>query len=933
MRLSAFLIFLVISFSSFAQNKILLHDDFDKWKTIKESKLSPNGEFIVYEVAPGKGDGTLHIASKSGKELIQIPRGEKSSITWDSKFVIFQIKPQYESIIALRRKKTDDDKLPKDSLGIYNVANNKLEKIARVKGYVIPKESENLLTYTLEEPLPEKVEKDTTEADSIKQEKPKSAKSVNKENGYHIVIRNLANANQDTIFYATDYKLAKRSDKLIYHTSGKDSTVKEGIYYYNPASQEHKPLTRSKGKFKQLTLSEDGLQAAFLSDLDTTKALIRDYQLRYWNAGKDSAVVIAHQSTRGIPEKWLVNKNGKVHFSQSGSRLFFGTYPEPLVQDTTLLPEEIIHVEIWNYQNGRLHTQQNIEADDDKKKAYSAYFDTLDENVIQLENLQVPEIRLTNHGDSEYAIGISNLPYQKYISWEGFPMRNDYYSVNTKTGKATLAIEDLRGSGDISADGNYLYWYNAEDTTWYSYDNDSKNTYALTKSIVTSLADEENDQPNYPFQYGTAGWTEGDQHFLVYDRFDIWKLDPTNKIAPVNITNGRTSQTQYRVQDLDKEEAALNADVMILHTFKEGNKNEGYALMKNFGAPKQMIDEPARFTLLNKAEKANTITFQKGNHNSYYDISATDLSLKKVVKISEVNPQQAAYAWGTVELVSWTSLDGIPLTGKLYKPANFDPNKKYPMIVNFYETHSDDLHRHWGVFPSRSTVNAAFYSNRGYLVFNPDVVYKEGYPGESAYNCVVSGTTALIEKGFVDKDKIGLQGHSWGGYQIAYLITKTDLFACAEAGAVVSNMISAYGGIRWWTGLSRMFQYEHTQSRIGGTLWEYPNRYIENSPIFYADKVNTPLLMMHNDADGHVPWYQGIEYYVSLRRLGKPVWMLNYNGEPHWPTKWENIRDFNIRMNQFFDHYLKDAPMPEWMKKGVPAVEKGINKGLGLVKE
>ena len=198
---------------------------------------------------------------------------------------------------------------------------------------------------------------------------------------------------------------------------------------------------------------------------------------------------------------------------------------------------------------------------------------------------------------------------------------------------------------------------------------------------------------------------------------------------------------------------------------------------------------------------------------------------------------------------------------------------------------------------------------------------------------MIPGVTQLISEGFVDEDKIGVQGHSWGGYQTAYLVTKTNIFAAAEAGAPVANMISAYGGIRWWTGLSRMFQYEHTQSRIGGTLWEYPLRYIENSPIFFVDKIQTPLLLMHNDADGHVPWYQGIEFYVALRRLGKPSWMLNYNEEPHWPTKWENIRDFNIRMQQFFDHYLKDEPMPKWMAEGIPAIRKGIDKGYQLMKE
>lgn len=327
------------------------------------------------------------------------------------------------------------------------------------------------------------------------------------------------------------------------------------------------------------------------------------------------------------------------------------------------------------------------------------------------------------------------------------------------------------------------------------------------------------------------------------------------------------------------------------------------------------------------------MVYTRQNFTEFPNYWISNTSMKSSKQITDANPQQNEYNWGTAEMVEWFSLDGHPLKGMLIKPENFDPNKKYPMIVNFYEKSSDGLYRYRAPSYGRSTINYPFYASRGYLIFNPDVYYRDGYPGESAFNCVIPGITALINKGFVDKDNIGVQGHSWGGYQIAYLVTKTDIFKAAESGAPVPNMISAYGGIRWWTGLSRQFQYEHTQSRIGGTPWEYPQRYVENSPIFNIDKINTPLLIMHNDADGHVPWYQGIEFFVSLRRLGKPSWFLNYNGEPHWPLKMQNRVDFNIRMAQFFDYYLKGASKPMWMERGVPAIEKGINQGYELIKE
>ena len=298
--------------------------------------------------------------------------------------------------------------------------------------------------------------------------------------------------------------------------------------------------------------------------------------------------------------------------------------------------------------------------------------------------------------------------------------------------------------------------------------------------------------------------------------------------------------------------------------------------------------------------------------------------------ISTTNPKQQNFNWLTVERVRWTSFAGDTLSGLLYKPENFDASRKYPLMVYFYERNSENIHRHAIPSPSRSIISIPHYCSNEYLVFVPDIVYKTGYPGQGAYDAIVSGVYHLINTNkSVDAKRMALQGQSWGGYQIAYLITQTNLFAAAMAGAPVSNMTSAYGGIRWGTGNSRMFQYEKTQSRIGGTLWEKPMHFIENSPLFMAPKVNTPLLIMANDNDGSVPWYQGIEFFMALYRLNKPVWMLNYNGMDHNLEEkyWANRMDLTVRMMSFFDHYLKNKPAPEWMVKGIPAVDKGRKLG------
>ena len=280
----------------------------------------------------------------------------------------------------------------------------------------------------------------------------------------------------------------------------------------------------------------------------------------------------------------------------------------------------------------------------------------------------------------------------------------------------------------------------------------------------------------------------------------------------------------------------------------------------------------------------------------------------------------ADIAWGTDELISYRNADGVPLKALLYKPANFDPKKKYPMLVYLYERLTQNVHNFVEPRPT-NVISPSYYASNRYVVLEPDIAYKIGYPGQSALGCVLPAVQAVVDRGFVDEKAIGIQGHSWGGYQIAYMVTQTTRFRAAAPGAPVADMISAYDGIRWGQGIPRQFQYEKTQSRIGGSLWEYPMRYIENSPIFLVDRIKTPLLMIHNDADDAVPWYQGIEFYLALRRLEKEVYLFSYNGEPHNLRRRANQKDYTVRLQQFFDYYLKGLAEPVWMERGIPYIE------------
>jgi len=328
-----------------------------------------------------------------------------------------------------------------------------------------------------------------------------------------------------------------------------------------------------------------------------------------------------------------------------------------------------------------------------------------------------------------------------------------------------------------------------------------------------------------------------------------------------------------------------------------------------------------RYGAPSKARNADTYLVTKGTFVDFPNLYVGP-SLTSLTKVSDANPWQKDYNWGTVELVTWMSMDGQPRQGLLYKPEDFDPSKKYPMIAYFYEELSDGLHSY--IPPNgRNVINPTHYVSNGYLVFEPDIYYEMGYPGPSAVKSIVPGVQKLLERGYIDPKKLGLQGQSWGGYQALYVITQTQMFAAAMAGAPVVDMFSAYGGVRWGSGVNRSMQYEAGQSRIGASIWEAQDRYVQNSPLFFLPRVTTPLFIMSNDMDDAVPWWQGIELFVGMRRLGKEAYLINYNNDVHNPAGRANQKDIAEKMQAFFDTKLKGAPAPEWMVKGIPAKDKG----------
>ncbi|HMO32229.1 MAG TPA: prolyl oligopeptidase family serine peptidase [Lacibacter sp.] len=986
---------LLVATGALAQSKKPLdHSVYDGWQSVSGTQLSNDGNWVVFQVNPQEGDGELIVRSTDGAYTKVISRGYNAVVTEDNRFVVFKIRPWFKETRDARIKKKRPDDMPKDSLGMLELGKDSVWKVARVKSFKVPDQAGGWMAYLLEKPLPEtprpparpdsltRLNRMVNMADSLARvadslrnkaqearqkgmsvletprtgnqaaSRPAAGETV--EEGTVLVVRNLATGEERRFELVSEYQFSKNGNALVVETTRKnaDTITQALVLWVHTGKAGVDTVMRKFNDAKNYAFDEEGAQLAFVAERDSVaKALRKYYKLWYFQPGMDSATVRAARGTNGVPQDKTVSPDYPNKFSKNGTRLFLGLAPVRQPKDTTLVDFETARLDIWHYNDDYLQPQQLVQLNGELRRSYLTVLHKDAGVITPLADEDLEAVETTDDDNGPVALGRTSKGYRVEGQWS---LRNaqDIYLVDVKTGSRKLIARKIRGGGRLSPKGNYVYWYDWTKRHYMIYDVASGVLRNATQKIAVPLWDEEDDHPDDPPPHGFMGWQENDAFFFVYDRFDIWRVDPKGINMPVNLTNGtgRRNNLRFRFVNTDREERFLrNGQAVLLSVFDTKEKGSGITLHK-LGEPFvfQAANATAPHSLQGyfKAKHAPVYGYLKGSFNQSNNVTVfsqldsavvtqgnargTRYTLGGETTLSQINPQQKSYNWFTVELHRWKMFDGKMSEGLLFKPENFDSTKKYPVIFYFYERNSDNRYNYRAPAPSASTVNIPYFVSNGYLVFDPNIYYKNGEPGESAYNSIVSAARYLSKMKWVDSTKMAIQGQSWGGYQVAYLITRTNLFAAAGAGAPVANMFSAYGGIRWGTGISRQFQYEKSQSRIGYTPWQRPDLYTKNSPLFKADKVRTPLLLMHNDKDGAVPWYQGIEYFTALRRLGQKVWMLQYNDEDHNLVERRNRKDLSVRLGQFFDHYLKGAPMPVWMKEGVPAVNKGIDWGLDI---
>ena len=939
-----------------AQQPALDHADVLQWKAIDDPSLSPDGDWLAFVLSPMEGDPALTLKAATGEGPALTVRGTDPTFTSDSRYLVYAVPAPESEVDALEREGKEGDDLPKDALAVADIAAVFAGAEAQLTGIrdlgpVESYEAARADSWVAYVPVEEDADSDESDADPAPGLEPapepesearaeegsdnEGDADDKKEDGSTLVLLNLATGDETRYELVDDYGFAEEAAFFAFTTSTADGSG-DGVYVVPLDDVTQRAVLEGEGRYEQLALSKDGAQVAFLTNRDDFAADQPEFTLYLAGRPAWQAATLATADTAGVPDNWWVSEHGDVHFSEGGGLLLFGTAPrpEPEAEDDTL-DEDKVSLDVWNWKDSYLQPMQLVQAEDERKRTYTAAAHLDSGAVVQIGTMDVPTVRFAAERDAAYALGVTDQPYRQLLSWDG--RYDDLYAVHLASGQPRRIAEKVGrfARAAISPTGTHAAWWNGAERQWkVARLDDGGEPLTASAAVPHPVWDELDDRPHNPPPYGSAGWTADDGAFLFYDRYDVWRFEPDTGHT-VNLTGGagRTAEVRFRYARTDPELDHIPEGEVLWQAFHNTKKQGGFYRGRTDQEvpPTEVVMADKSFRLRGKAKEADRWLVTREDFREFPDLWVTDGAITDMQRMSDANPQQADFGWGSAEIVEWTSNDGVELQGMLFKPDGFDASTQYPLLVYFYERMSDGVYTWRTPRPGGSSVSVPFYVSRGYVVFIPDIPYELGYPGESALDAVVPGVLNLIDRGFVARDRIGVQGHSWGGYQIAYMLTKTNLFTAAEAGAPVANMTSAYGGIRWQTGMSRMFQYEQTQSRIGRSLWEATDTYLHNSPLFYADKIRTPLLMMHNDDDGAVPWYQGIELFVALRRLQQPVWMLNYNGEGHGLDRNANRKDWAVRMQQFFDHYLQDASAPVWMEKGVPAVDKGKTLGIELM--
>ena len=750
-----------------------------------------------------------------------------------------------------------------------------------------------------------------------------------------LILRDLNTGIETHFGQVIDFQFSPAGGKLLWQTFEKENSGKSyDLYWMNISNGKSQRLDEDSTAFNIGSLVFDSSE--------TAAALVKDSSIWLYKESMAHALLLAGPLSRDFPRDMHIDPDGII-FSRDGHRLLFNLKISlPLAQSA--LHEAGVQVDVWRYDDNPDQASQL--RDDPWTRQYYPTMINLDTRSILF--LGAGNRHFTEP-DRWQPHPLKYLLYTNAIGTDDYWWHKDslpsFYLVCTSDGISKVVKKHIDYYPDrsdpkdiefnLSPSEKYVLYYNPLKNCYYSYDINSGQTREISRSISVPLINNKwADNSNNPvFQHpaGIVGWLKDDMGVLVYDNYDIWLLDLSGRQDAVNMTGGYGRKHHIAFTIVGKRPGIdvvfdLAPDsTLLLMGFDEISKYEGFykISLTTPGNPQEITKGPYWYSELTKS--GNTWLFYRQSTGDYPNLFVSS-DFRKVHPVTSLQPQQT-YNWLSAELINYKLPDGSPCQGILYKPENFDSTKKYPLIFYYYEKLTQELFQFQEPGVPYNIINIPVFVSKGYLIFLPDIWYKVGYPGEGALQSVVAAARVLAQRPYVDAKHMGLNGHSWGAYETYYIISHSHLFAAAVASDGPTDFISSYGTPRGVNMPPAPDMYEKSQFRIGATPWQRLDLYIKNSPIFQANRITTPLLMQHNKMDWLVNFDQGMELFTALRRMDKKVWLLQYDQGNHGTRLRQDVVDYSIRMEQFFDHYLKDAAPPIWMTRGIPAREKGLSTG------
>lgn len=923
-----------------AQRPIELQDVME-WRRISGAELSDDGDWLAYRVSPTEGNGEAVIRSTSGDTEYRFPAGSGGgaiSISQDSRWVAFTINPEFQRGGDGRG---NDDTPRRNKVGLLGLSNGEMQEFDAVRSFAFSGDNAEWLAMA-KYPAGGNGRGGGAAA---RGGRGGGGGDDDEARGADLILLQLASGTQMNIGNVAEFSFDDSGNHLAW-VIDTPSGAGNGVQMRIMDSGVVMPLESSEHSYERLRWTDEGDGLTVLKGVDN-----EDYEdplfsvvgFKDFGAAMPTKVSFDPAESTGFPEGMTVADSRTPTFSDDLGMLIFGIHAVEMTDEARERMERGESEEeeaeegeggrgrggsngnddepdqpelvIWHWKDDRLQSQQQVQENRDLNASHLSVYHVDEGRFVRLADDQVPDVSMAP--EQRAAIGTDNSRYELMGNLNGQRF-SDVYVVDVETGERTMVLERARYYRGAAPDGAHLLYY--EDGDYYTYEIATGTHRNITDNVDTSFINTEDDHNIVDPPIGHIGWTADGGSVLLYDNWDIWQV-PAQGGEAVNLTvNGKDEQIRYRRRfsiDPDEEGIDLSQD-QYLAPYGEWTKKSGIGVIRGGTTGVEMLLwGDVAYSSLMKAEDADVFAYTMADTDMYPDYYVTDATFADGDRVTDANPQQAEFAWSAgARLLDYESDQGDKLQAALFLPADYQPGEQYPTIVYIYERLSQGLNQY--SMPSANGFNQAVYTSNGYAVLMPDITYKVNDPGMSAVWSVLPALDAAIDTGVVDENHVGLHGHSWGGYQTSFLVTQTDRFAAAVAGAPLTNMISMYSSIYWNSGGGNMAIFESSQGRFTGDYLEATDAYIRNSPVFFADKVTTPLIILHNDQDGAVDWNQGIEYYNTLRRLGKDVIMLQYVGENHGLRDPANRKDYTIRMKEFFDHHLKGAAAPEWLLEGVP---------------